>query len=186
MFTNMKPTPNRWQTISNKKVYENPWLIVEEDQVINPSGNPGIYGKVLFKNKAIAIIPVDQNDYTWIVGQYRYALKQYSWEIPMGGVPLEEDILLGAQRELKEETGITAGKWTQLLTIHTSNSVTDELGYTFLAENLILGAPQFDDTEDIQIKRLPFSKVVDLVMTEVITDSISVASILKLARIKGL
>ncbi len=186
MFTNMKPTPNRWQTISRKKVYENPWLIVEEDQVINPSGNPGIYGKVLFKNKAIAIIPVDQNDYTWIVGQYRYALKQYSWEIPMGGVPLEEDILLGAQRELKEETGITAGKWTQLLTIHTSNCVTDELGYTFLAENLTFGTPQFDDTEDIQIKRLPFSKAVDLVMTEVITDSISVASILKLARIKGM
>lgn len=132
----MESTPNPWRTISSKVVYQNPWMVVEEDQIVNPSGNPGIYGKVLFRNRAIAIIPLDLENYTWIVGQYRYTLDAYSWEIPMGGVPVKEDMIEGAKRELLEETGITAGKWTKLLTIHPSNSVTDELGYTFLAEDL--------------------------------------------------
>jgi len=134
----------------------------------------------------MAVIPLDNDNFTWIVGQHRYTLHEYSWEIPMGGVPLDEDLLQGAQRELMEETGITASKWTQLLKIHTSNSITDELGYTFLAEDLNFGDPQFDDTEDLQIKRMPLTEVVDMVMQEIITDGISVASILKLARLKGI
>lgn len=184
MFAIMVPTPNPWRKISSKVVYQNPWVVVEEDQIVNPSGNPGIYGKVLFKNRAIAIIPLDQDDYTWIVGQYRYTLNQYSWEIPMGGVPMEEELLPGAKRELLEETGITALKWTELLTIHTSNSVTDEFGITYLAEDLSIGAPQFDDTEDLEIRRLPFTEALEMVMKGEITDGISIASILKLARLK--
>lgn len=186
MFATMKYTPNPWQTISSKKVYENPWIVVQEDQIINPSGNPGIYGKVMFKNLAIAVMPLDQENHTWLVGQHRYTLNQYSWELPMGGVPFDENIIQGAQRELLEETGITAGKWTQLLKMHTSNSVTDELAYTFIAEDLTIGEPQFDDTEDLQISRLPLSEVLEMVMQGSITDSLSVASILKLARLQGL
>jgi 8-oxo-dGTP pyrophosphatase MutT (NUDIX family) len=181
----MKPTKSRWKTISTKRVYDNPWIQVQEDKIINPSGNQGIYGKVSFKNLAVAIIPIDQEDYTWIVGQYRYTLDQYSWELPMGGVPHDEDLISGAKRELLEETGIIAKKWTRLLELHPSNSVTDELAYTFIAEDLTIGSPRFEETEDLQIKRLPFRELLDLALTGHITDGLSVASILKYARIKG-
>ncbi len=182
----MKATPNRWQTISSKKVYDNPWIEVQEDQIINPSGNPGIYGKVSFKNIAVAIIPLDREGNTWIVGQHRYTLDEYSWELPMGGVPFNEDPLIGAKRELLEETGITANDWKLLLKMHTSNSVTDELAYTYIAEDLALGKPQFDETEDIQVKKVALVELIDLVMEGKITDGLSVGSVLKLARVLGL
>ena len=182
----MKATPNRWKTLSSKKVYDNPWIEVKEDQIINPSGNPGIYGKVSFKNRAVAIIPLDKDRHTWIVGQHRYTLDEYSWELPMGGVPFDEDPLIGAKRELLEETGIQANQWRLLLKMHTSNSVTDELAFTYIAEDLTIGTPQFDETEDIQIKKIALVELVDLVMEGKITDGLSVGSILKLARELGL
>lgn len=117
----MSEHKNPWKTLRVKLMYENDWIILDEHQVINPNGNKGIYGKVRFKNKAIGIIPLDDNQNTWIVGQYRYTLDEYSWEIPMGGGPLNEDILQSAKRELLEETGLVAGHWTNILRIHTSN-----------------------------------------------------------------
>ena len=186
MFATMESAPNKWQTLSSKKVYENPWIEVQEDQIINPSGNPGIYGKVSFKNLAVAIIPLDKHMNTWIVGQHRYTLDEYSWELPMGGVPFEEDPLIGAQRELLEETGITASKWTLLLKMHPSNSVTDELAFTYVAEDIALGKPEFDETEDLLIKKIPFTEAIEMAMNGLITDGLSVASILKYARISGM
>src|SRR5690349_10870140 len=105
---------NPWTTLSSRPIYDNRWINVREDQVLNPSGGPGIYGVVSFKNKAIGIVPVDADGNTWLVGQYRYTLNEYSWEIPMGGGPNEQDPLLSAQRELQEETGFTATRWTRL------------------------------------------------------------------------
>jgi 8-oxo-dGTP pyrophosphatase MutT (NUDIX family) len=174
---------NPWKIIESRQVYENPWIKVQEDQVLNPSGNPGIYGTVHFKNKAIGIIPIDAEGNTWLVGQYRYPLNEYSWEIPMGGGKIGIDILESAQRELKEETGITAEKWTNIARIHTSNSVTDEEGFVFLAEELTMGETEFEDTEDLQIKKLSLREAVEMVMSNEITDSISVAGLLKVARI---
>jgi len=179
----MKTTPNRWQTISTKKIYDNPWIRLEEDQVINPSGGRGIYGKVHFKNKAIGIIPLDEHNNTWLVGQYRYALDEYSWEIPMGGGPVELDVLASAQRELKEETGLTAQLWTQIMRIHTSNSVTDEEGFIFLAQELTEGETAFEETEDLALQKLSLGDALDMVMLGKITDSLSVAGILKAARL---
>ncbi|MDX5346452.1 MAG: NUDIX hydrolase [Hymenobacteraceae bacterium] len=170
---------NPWQTLSTKPVYENPWIKVREDQVINPRGGKGIYGVVSFKNKAIGVIPVDQEGNTYLVGQHRYSLDEYSWEIPMGGGPVEGDVLESAKRELKEETGFTANQWECIMRIHTSNSVTDEEGFVYLALDLIPGETEFDHTEDLQIKKLPFAAAVDMVMNGEITDAISVAGILK-------
>ncbi len=172
-----------WQQVSSKKIYENPWILVEEDQVINPKGGRNLYGKVHFKNKAIGIIPVDARMNTWLVGQHRYPLNEYSWEIPMGGGPVGMDVLESAQRELKEETGLTAVKWTNIMRIHTSNSVTDEEGFIFLAEDLTQGETEFDETEDLEIWKLPLSEAITMVMTGEITDGISVAGLLKAARI---
>jgi len=174
---------NPWMTKKNKSIYENPWIKVEEHDVINPSGNDGIYGKVCFKNKAIGIIPMDEEGNTWLVGQYRYALNEYSWEIPMGGSPNEQDILLGAQRELKEETGYTAKKWTQIMRIHTSNSVTDEEGFVFLAEELTPGDTEFEETEKITVLKLPLIEAIQKVMDGEITDGISIAGLLKVAKL---
>lgn len=176
---------NPWKTKSKKLVYENPWIILEEHQVITPSGKDGIYGQVKFKNKALGIVPLDNEDNTWLVGQFRYTLDAYSWEIPMGGGPLEDDILLSAERELKEETGLTAKKWTQIMKIHTSNSVTDEEGFVFLAEDLEEGETAFDDTEDLKVIRLPLTEAIEKVMKGEITDAISIAGLLKVARLKG-
>jgi len=173
---------NPWKRKSSKIIYQNPWIKLEEDQVIRPNGSEGIYGKVHFKNKALGIIPVDDENNTWLVGQYRYTLDEYSWEIPMGGVPLEEDTLEGAKRELMEETGLVAEKWTKLMKIHTSNSVTDEYGFVYLAENLTQGEMDWDDTEELLIKKLPLDEAVKMVLNGEITDAISVAGLLMITR----
>lgn len=177
---------NPWGCKSSKDIYENPWIKVVEDQVIRPNKSEGIYGKVHFRNKAIGIIPLDDELNTWLVGQYRYTLNEYSWEIPMGGVPLDEDTLEGAKRELKEESGLMAKKWTKLLKIHTSNSVTDEFGYVFIAEDLTKGEMDWDETEELQVKKVPLKRALELVIENKITDSLSIAGILKAARIFGL
>ncbi len=170
---------NPWVKLSSQQIYQNPWIKVREDQVLNPSGNKGIYGVVSFKNKAIGIIPIDEHGYTWLVGQYRYPLDEYSWEIPMGGGPIDQDILLSAQRELKEETGIEAHTWENILRIHTSNSVTDEEGFVFLATKLVQGEMEPEETEQLKLWKLPFDQAVKLVMDQKITDSISIAGLLK-------
>jgi 8-oxo-dGTP pyrophosphatase MutT (NUDIX family) len=181
----MEKHPNPWKTLSTRPLYDNPWISVREDQVINPKGGKGIYGVVHFKNKAIGIIPVDEEGYTWLVGQYRYALEEYCWEIPMGGGPLAIDILESAKRELKEETGFTAARWTMIARIHTSNSVTDEEGFVFLAEDLTPGETAPEETEELTIRKVHLREAVAMVMDNRITDSISVGGILKAARLKG-
>jgi ADP-ribose pyrophosphatase len=183
----MTKKENPWKTLSSREVYSNKWISVEEHAVINPSGGNGIYGKVHFKNKAIGVIPIDEHGDTWLVGQYRYALNDYSWEIPEGGGPIELSPLESAKRELKEETGLTATQWQLIMRFHTSNSVTDEEGFVFLAEGLTIGQNQLEETEaDLVVKKLPFREVLQMVMKGDITDSMSVAGILKVARLKAL
>lgn len=174
---------NPWKTLSSKDIYDNPWIHVREDQVINPAGGNGIYGVVTFKNKAIGVIPIDDEGFTYLVGQYRYSLNEYSWEIPMGGGPLGQEPLLSAQRELKEETGYVAASWELIMRIHTSNSVTDEEGFIFLARNLTAGETEFEDTEDLQIKRVHISEAVEMAYDGRITDAISIAGLLKAGRL---
>ena len=174
---------NPWKTLSTKDKYSNAWISVREDKVKNPAGGDGIYGVVHFKNKAIGIIPVDENGNTWLVGQYRYALDEYSWEIPMGGGPIGIDILESAKKELKEETGLSAQKWTNICRIHTSNSATDEEGFIFLAQNLTQGETEFEDTEDIKVWKVSIKNAIQMVMDGKITDAISIAGLLKVEKI---
>lgn len=169
-----------WKKIKEKTVYETPWIRVDHHDVLNPAGKESIYGTVHFKNLAIGVIPLSEDNQTWIVGQHRYPLGTYSWEIPEGGGPLGIDPIISAKRELQEETGITAKKWTEILRIHTSNSVSDELGIIYLAEDLTEGQANPDDDEDLQIRKIPFEELVRKVMKGEITDSLSIAGVLKL------
>ncbi len=171
-----------WKTLSTRVVYENPWMQVREDHVINPGGGENQYGYVHFRNRAVAILPLDEDGHTWLVGQQRYTLGEYSWELPMGGAPLDEEPLAAARRELREETGLTAQHWSELMRLHTSNSITDEFGVVFLAEGLIEGEPDTEETEDLTIRRLPFADALVMVEAGEITDAMSVAAILYAAR----
>jgi len=176
-------THNPWQVLSTEAKYHNPWISVREDQVVNPGGGRGIYGVVSMKNKAIGIVPVDADGNTWLVGQYRYPLKEYSWEIPMGGGPVELDVLESARRELREETGLLASRWTNIARLHTSNSVTDEEGFVFLAEDLEQGEVEPEETEDLRLWKLPLAEAVEMVMNNQITDAVSVAGLLKAEKV---
>ena len=170
---------NPWKTLSSEVKYDNPWISVTESQVITPGGSEGIYGVVHFKNRAIAVVPLDENLNTWIVGQYRYTLDSYEWEVPEGGCPHGEDLLEGAKRELLEETGLSASRWDLVLETQLSNSVSDERGYTFVARGLVRGESEPEETEQLQIRQLPFSEVVEMVLRGEIRDGLSVASILR-------
>lgn len=171
---------NPWQITGEQIIYDNPWIRLTEYGVIDPSGGKGIYGKVHFKNVAVGVIPIDQENHTWLVGQFRFPLQQYSWEIPEGGAPVGTDPLLSAQRELKEETGLTANHWKEFLTMHLSNSVADELAIVYLATDLQAGIPSPEETEQLEVKRVPLETAFAMVDRGEITDAISVAALLKL------
>ncbi len=173
-------TDNPWKPQSSKQLFENHWLSLHEDIVINPGGGTSHYGKINFKNLAIGIIPLDENNNTWLVGQYRYVPDCYSWEIPMGGGALDINPLESAKRELKEETGLVAKNWQQLMKLHTSNSVSDERGLVYVARDLTQGETEFEEAEDLLIQQLPLDEAIERVLSGEITDAISVAGLLRL------
>jgi 8-oxo-dGTP pyrophosphatase MutT (NUDIX family) len=170
---------NPWQIRSEQKVYDNPWISLTEYAVINPAGKNGIYGKVHFKNTAVGIMVLDEAFNTYLVGQYRFTIGKYSWEIPEGGALVNEDPIEGAKKELLEETGLKAEHWEQLLTMHLSNSVSDEWAIVYLARNLTQHEAMPEETEQLVIKKLPFIEAYEMVEAGIITDSMSVAAILK-------
>jgi len=170
---------NPWKILSSKAVYDNDWISLTEYKVINPGGGHGIYGKVHFKNKAVGIVPIDEEGNIYLVGQYRFPLDAFSWEIPEGGSPYDEDPLSSAKRELKEETGIEARNWQKLLDIHLSNSVSDEIGHIYLATGLSYTDAEPEETEEIHVKKLPFDEAYQMLLNGEITDSLTIAGLLR-------
>ncbi|SMF45604.1 ADP-ribose pyrophosphatase YjhB, NUDIX family [Alteromonadaceae bacterium Bs31] len=170
-----------WQQLHVKEIYENPWIKVTHEDVLTPSGTEGIYGVVHFKNRAVGVIPLDSEGNTWLVKQSRYTLDCYTWEIPEGGAPYGEDMLEAAKRELEEETGLLANEWQELMTIHQSNSVSDEVAKIYVAKGLHQGEQQLEDSEDIEVEKMPLKQAVQMVLDGQITDALSVAGLLRLA-----
>ena len=180
----MADESNPYKLLKNRPIYENPWFEVEEHDVIQPHGKQGIYGKILFKNEAVGIVPIEFNETTqeydtWLVGQYRYPIDKYSWEIPEGGCPIGTDKLQSAKRELREETGFTATKWQELITVHISNASTNEVGTLYLAQDLTPGDTEFDETEVIEIRRLSLMDALTMIETNEITDALSMIGLIQ-------
>lgn len=175
----MEQEQNPWTVVGEKAVYDNKWINVTEYDVINPSGGKGIYGKVHFKNLAVAVVPIDAEGNVYLVGQYRFTINEYSWEVPEGGCPEGTDPLDTAKRELLEETGLIAGEWTAVMEMHLSNSVTDEVAYVYLARQLLQANAEPEETEQLEIKKIPFITVYDMVMDGRIKDALTVAAVLK-------
>jgi 8-oxo-dGTP pyrophosphatase MutT (NUDIX family) len=173
---------NPWQTRSSRVVYDNPWIRVREDQVIHPDGQPGIYGVVHYKNIAIGILPIDAEGRIHLVGQYRYPLNRYSWEIPEGGCPEDEEPLAAAQRELLEETGLQARNWKLLGESHLSNSVSDEKALWFLATDLIEGKAEPEGSEVLRRKLVPLEEALRMIEHGDITDALSIIALFHHAR----
>ncbi len=172
---------NPWKTLSTRMTYDNPWIRVREDQVINPSGGPGIYGVVEFKNRAVGVIPIDEDGHTWLVGQYRYTHDTYEWEIPEGGCPQGEELIDTARRELLEETGIVAERYELILEMQLSNSTTNEVAFIYTARGLSFEEARPEATEKIEMNRVPLAVAIRMAMTGEIRDAMSVAGLLKVA-----
>lgn len=172
--------PNPWKTTSTRQVYDNPWIEVSHREVITPTGTDGIYGHVRFKNLAVGVIPIDDHDHTWLVGQYRYAIDRYTWEIPEGGCPIGTNPADTARRELIEECGLDCGNVELLAECDLSNSVTDEMAFIYTATDLSPTATDPDDTEEIEIMRLPIDEAIAHVLDGSITDALSMIGLLRL------
>lgn len=174
-----KDHKNPWTTLTSEQIYDSPWIGLTKHDVLNPNGNPGTYSVVHFKNIAIGILPLDKDHNTWIVGQYRYPINKYSWEIPEGGGKLDVDPLESAKRELQEETGITAHKWTKIQEMYLSNSASDEFCILYIAQDLNFGESEPEDDEQLEIRKLHFDELYKKVETGEITDSLTIATVLK-------
>ncbi len=171
----------RFTRKARQVAYENPWITVWHDEVTRPDGTPGIYGLVHFANLAAGVVAIDDQDRIVLVGQHRYTLDAYAWEIPEGGVPDGEDALTGAQRELREETGVVAAEWRELARLDLSNSVSDERAILFLATGLTHGDAEPEPSEALTIRWVPFDEAVAMTLDGRITDAMSVVGIERVA-----
>ena len=176
-----------WRRRGRRVAYANPWITVWHDDVARPDGSPGIYGVVHFANLAVGAVALDAEDRVLLVGQHRYALDAYSWEIPEGGVPAGEDPLEGARRELREETGTVADRWREIGRFHLSNSVTDEAGILYLATDLAQQAAAPEATEELEVRRVPFTDALAMTLDGRITDAMTILAIQRaaIARLTG-
>lgn len=168
-----------WTTLREEERYRSPWIAVTQHEVLDPSGRPGIYGVIHFVNLAVGIVPLDEDLNTWIVGQYRYPTQAYSWEIPEGGGKRDVPPLESAKRELREEAGLTATHWTEILRMDLSNSASDEHAIIYLAQGLDIHDPEPDHNEELTLRKLPFDELYMMVMRGEIVDSLTVAAIMK-------
>jgi 8-oxo-dGTP pyrophosphatase MutT (NUDIX family) len=175
---------NPWKRLSRTIAYQNPWIIVYHDKVLRPDGQPGVYGTVHYRNRAVAVVAVDERDRVLLVGQYRYTLGLYSWEIVEGGAAEGEELLAAARRELREETGYSAGQWQEIARLHLSNSVSDEEAICYLATGLSPGAAEPEGTERLQVRCLPFAECLAMVLDGRITDALSVVALQRVALLR--
>lgn len=163
-----------WRVLEERLVFDNAWISVVDYKVVQPGGRHGGYGVVKFKNRAVGVLPVSARGTVFLVGQHRFPLDAYSWELPEGGGSMEEAPIVTAKRELAEETGLSARQWLPLASFDLSNSVTDEAAECFLAWDLTEGAASPDETEDLALREISFSNLLEAVLNGGVRDSLTV------------
>lgn len=168
-----------WTLLEENERYRSPWIVVSQHEVVDPGGQRGIYGVVHFENIALGVVALDEHMNTWIVGQYRYPIEAYSWEIPEGGGRRDIPPLDSAKRELREEAGIEAERWREILRMDLSNSASDEHAILYVAQGLTFHAPQPDHDEELELRKLPFEELYAMVVRGEVLDSLTVAAVLK-------
>jgi 8-oxo-dGTP pyrophosphatase MutT (NUDIX family) len=176
---------NPWTRRGRAVAYQNPWIVVYHDDVLRPDGQPGIYGVVHYRNRAVGVVALDENDRVLLVGQYRYTLDVYSWEIPEGGAPEGEDLEAAARRELLEETGYSAERWEWVLRAHLSNSVSDEEAVCFLATGLSAGTASPEETEELRVRWVPFAEALAMTADGRIMDALSILGLQRVALMRA-
>jgi 8-oxo-dGTP pyrophosphatase MutT (NUDIX family) len=176
----LTPHGEPWKAGVERVAFESGWITVTEQTAIAPTGKPSPYGLVRFKNLAVAVLPIHDDGTIVLVGQHRFPLGDYTWELPEGGAPLAEDPLDGAKRELAEETSLAAAEWREVMRVQLSNSVTDERMIGYLALGLSeAGAREADETEAITLARVPFREALDAAMAGYLPDMLTVAMLLR-------
>jgi 8-oxo-dGTP pyrophosphatase MutT (NUDIX family) len=181
----MRMPINPWKTKSSREVYKNAWIRVREDHVVRPDGGPGIYGVIEIR-PSVGIVAIDSRDRIVLVGQWRYSVNRYSWEVPRGGShPGETDMLAVAQRELAEEAGVVAQHWQRLGAVDVCNGVCDDVQTLFLATDLSPTEMNLDPEEDISVEWKPFDEALNMAMDGRITEVCSVAAILQVAFLRS-
>lgn len=173
------PARPAWTSDGEETVFENPWMRITSHPATAPTGAPAQYVVMRPKNLAAGVLPIHADGTVTLVGQARFALANYSWEMPEGGAPYDEDPLVGAQRELAEEAGLAARTWREVLRMELSNSVTDERAICWLAWDLTEVDKAPDPTEVIALARVPFMSLVQEIDRGAIRDALTVATALR-------
>lgn len=176
---------NPWKTKASRIVYENHWVRVREDEVIRPDGGPGIYGVIEIR-PSVGVVAINERDEVVLVGQWRYSVNRYSWEIPRGGShPGERNMLDVAKRELAEEAGVLAERWQVLGSVDNCNGVADDTQTLYLATGLSGTAMNLDPEEEIVVQWQPFQEALRMAMDGRITEVCSVAALLRVALLRN-
>lgn len=174
---------NPWKKLGSRPLYATPWFSVRCDDVIRPDGQRGTYSVVHAERIAVGVVPLWDDGTVTLVGQWRYPLGEYSWELPEGGGDLDRSPLEAARMELREEAGIEARSWAYLGRCHTSNCWTDEVGHLFLARDLVQGAPEPGGDEELATRRVAITEAIAMAADGRITDAISVMGLFRLAEL---
>ena len=177
---------NPWKTLSTRAIYKNPWIAVREDKVITPGGKEGIYG-VVETRAATGVIAVTPELEVFMVGQYRYPVNEYSWEIVEGGSDIGEDPATAAKRELKEEAGVISSEFIQLgPEVHLSNCFSSEKAFFYLARGLTLVESEPESTEVLQVKKIPLVECLKMAERGEIKDAMSIIGLQRAAKYLGI